>query len=85
MPEATDEKQRFYQNLVDIGCEPDLIRYCMQLKDEYRLQELLVTFRRQRRKLMDNIHMGQKKVDCLDYLVKQIEKEEKAQSESKIK
>lgn len=75
MPEATDEKNRFYQNLVDIGYEPDMIQHCVRLKDEHRLQELLITLQRQRKKLLDGIHAGQQKVDCLDYLVNRIEKE----------
>ena len=75
MPEATDEKNRFYQNLVDIGYEQEMIQYCVRLKEEYRLQELLITLQRQRKTLLDGIHTRQQKVDCLDYLVNRIEKE----------
>ncbi len=75
MPEATDEKGRFYHNLVDIGCGQDMIQYCVRLKDECRLQELLITLQRQRKILLDGIHTEQQKVDCLDYLVNRIEKE----------
>lgn len=80
MPEATDEKSRFYQNLVDIGYEQDMIQHCVRLKDEYRLQELLITLQRQRKKLLDGIHTRQQKVDCLDYLVNRIEKEQKGEN-----
>ncbi|MBU9742630.1 hypothetical protein KTH81_02245 [Lachnospiraceae bacterium ASD3451] len=76
MPKATDAAQRFYQNLVDIGCEEAMIQYCIRLKEEYRLQELLITLQRQRKKLLDGVHAGQQKVDCLDYLVNQIKKEQ---------
>lgn len=74
MPEATDEAQRFYQNLVDIGCEQNMIQHCIRLKVEHRTKELLVTLQRQRKKLLESVHVGQKQVDCLDYLVKRIEK-----------
>lgn len=77
MPEATDEAQRFYQNLVDIGCEQNMIQHCIRLKVEHRTKELLVTLQRQRKKLLENVHAGQKQVDCLDYLVMQIEKRKK--------
>ncbi len=76
MPKATDEEQRFYQNLVDIGCGKETIQYCTQLKKEGRLRELLLTLQKQRRKLLNSVHAGQRQVDCLDYLANQIEKQQ---------
>lgn len=75
MPEATDEAQRFYQNLVDIGCEQTMLQHCIRLKAEHRTKELLAALQKQRKKLLESVHAGQKQVDCLDYLVKRIEKE----------
>lgn len=77
MPEATDEAQRFYQNLIDIGCEQTMIQHCIRLNIEHRTKELLATLQKQRKKLLERVHAGQKQVDCLDYLVKRIEKEKR--------
>lgn len=81
MPEATDEAQRFYQNLIDIGYGQTMIQHCIRLKLERRTKELLITLQRQRKKLLESVHTGQKQIDCLDYLVKRIEKEKRDSNE----
>ncbi|MCD8019001.1 MAG: hypothetical protein LUF92_05270 [Clostridiales bacterium] len=69
MPEANNESQRFYQNLIDIGFGEEMIAHCVLLQKEGRNRELRVTLQNSRRDLLDHIHTEQKKLDCLDYLV----------------
>ncbi|MCD8189989.1 MAG: hypothetical protein LUD78_07180 [Clostridiales bacterium] len=69
MPEANNETQRFYQNLVDIGFGEEMVSHCVLLRQEGRTGELLHTLQNSRRELLTQIHAEQKKLDCLDYLV----------------
>ncbi len=74
MPEANNEAQRFYQNLVDIGLEEEMISHCVLLQEEGRDRELLAALQNSRKDLLTHIHADQKKLDCLDYLVHRINK-----------
>lgn len=49
----------------------------MALDREKRIAEMKRILARHRRTLLDTIHADQKKIDCLDYLVYQMEKSEK--------
>lgn len=69
MPEANNETQCFYQNLVDIGFGEELVSRCVLLKQEGQTRELLRILQSSRRDLLTQIHAEQKKLDCLDYLV----------------
>ncbi|MCD7863367.1 MAG: hypothetical protein LUG61_07615 [Lachnospiraceae bacterium] len=74
MPDANNEAQRFYQNLIDIGLGEETISHCVFLKKEGRNRELLLTLQNSRRTLLEQIHIDQKRLDCLDYLVCRLNK-----------
>ncbi len=69
MPEAGNEAQCFYENLVDIGLEAEMVSRCVLLKKEGRNRELLLLLQDSRRDLLTRIHGDQKRLDCLDYLL----------------
>ncbi|MCD8021627.1 MAG: hypothetical protein LUF30_01100 [Lachnospiraceae bacterium] len=69
MPDANNEAQCFYQNLIDIGFGEEMISHCVLLQKEGREKELMMTLQNSRRELLTHIHAEQKKLDCLDYLV----------------
>ncbi len=74
MAEASDKKGMIKQNLIDAGCDKEMVNFCISLaeqKSESELKKLLVQHKRD---LLDSIHIRQKQVDCLDFLVYQIEK-----------
>ncbi|MCD8383953.1 MAG: hypothetical protein LUC39_03230 [Clostridiales bacterium] len=77
MPDVNNEAQRFYQNLVDIGFEEEMISRCVLLRERGRRRELLRTLQGGRRDLLNHIHAEQKKLDCLDYLVYRLNQEER--------
>ncbi|MCC8356451.1 MAG: hypothetical protein LJU34_01120 [Oscillospiraceae bacterium] len=79
MPEANNEFQRFYQNLIDIGFGEEMIAHCVLLQKEGRNRELLLTLQNSRRDLLERIHTEQKKLDRLDYLVNWLNKKEAKQ------
>ncbi len=75
MAEASDRTGALYQSLVDSGCGKSLIRQFMAVAEEGKEAEALPLLKRYRRSLLDCYHAQQKKLDCLDYLVYQIEKQ----------
>lgn len=70
MADATDKRAMRKQCLADIGYEDAEITALMNGGTESLLQSL--TERRQR--LLNGIHHDQKCVDCLDYLVYQLQR-----------
>ena len=62
--------------LSDAGCGPDAIEKAKRLWATGRTEDLIRHLRMLRCELMDDLHECQKRVDCLDYLMFQIEKQE---------
>jgi len=76
VPEALDAQGILRQNLLDAGCGADTIQRCMDLAGKQERRELLHVLSRHRRELLALVHENEKRIDCLDYLVYQIEKQE---------
>ncbi len=74
MSEASDTMGILHQNLIDAGCSEDLIQICMELAKANKWNRLLPLLSKQRINLLDSVHDGQKKIDCLDFLVYSINK-----------
>ena len=70
------EQKRMVLNMKDAGCSEDTINrflFCYQAGD---IKGELKVLSDHRQALLDEVHKGQKEIDCLDYLVYQIEKNE---------
>lgn len=67
------------RNLEDAGCDSDKIVHICRLYDAGQISAAVKALRRHRCGLMDDLHQSQSKVDCLDYLVYQMEKVLKSQ------
>ena len=68
-------------NLLDAGCSKESAATVERLCNERRLDDALHQMRVLRCYLMEDLHKVQRKVDCLDHLIRQIEKEIKATTE----
>ena len=79
MPNASDTQGMLRQNLIDAGCGADAVQTCMALAQEKKTAELMRILSRHRRMLLDSLHQSEQRIDCLDYLVYRLEK----QNESK--
>ena len=77
MPEASDKQAILRENLKDAGCDPDMIRRCEVLAQSEKQGELMQTLSQHRRALLDAVHENERRIDCLDYLVYQLEKQSK--------
>lgn len=80
MLHTTDTDGILRQNLVDAGCGPDIVRQCMALARKQDQSELMRILSCHRRTLLDALHQSEKQIDCLDYLVYQMEKKANKQS-----
>ena len=61
--------------LTDAGCRPDAVEKAERLLVAGQTQELIRLLRLCRCDLMEDLHRSQKRVDCLDYLLRQTEKQ----------
>ena len=62
------------QSLTDAGCDAETIGTVRRLYDSGQVNDAVRVLRRHRCELMDQLHESQSRVDCLDYLVRRIEK-----------
>lgn len=74
MAEASDTEDILRQNLIDAGCDLELVQQCMDLAQGERMEEMKRILTRHRQTLLDMVHAEQKKIDCLDYLFYNMEK-----------
>ena len=77
MPEASDRQAILRENLKDAGCDPDMISRCEVLVQSEKQGELMQVLSLHRRALLDAVHENERRIDCLDYLVYQLEKQSK--------
>ena len=65
------------QALADAGCGVDAAQGAARLLEAGRVDELVLHLRRCRCELVDAIHESQRRVDRIDRLIRQAEKERK--------
>lgn len=70
--------ERMKQNLSDAGCCDAVIKEIIGLSESGRITEALQKMKKDRCRLMDELHESGRKVDCLDFLIRQTEKEMQA-------
>lgn len=75
MAEASDTFGILKQNLIDAGCDDDLINNCMELASTNEWESILSLLYKKKGDLLHSLHREQKYIDCLDFLVHKINKE----------
>lgn len=68
-------EESIIQNLMDSGCAEETIEAFVEHMREEKYSEGLKLLAAHRRTLLDDLHKEQKRIDCLDYLVYKLEKE----------
>lgn len=68
-------EESIIQNLMDSGCGEETIEAFVEHMREEKYSEGLKLLAAHRRTLLDDLHKEQKRIDCLDYLVYKLEKE----------
>lgn len=69
MAHATNEQEMLLQNLKDAGCDQQTIESCIALFQQKNTSEMKRLLAKHKRKLLETVHIHQKEIDCLDYLV----------------
>lgn len=69
-----ESKEAIIQNMKDAGCGQDTIECCIACLDDGKKAELLKRLENHRKGLLHKVHEGEKQIDCLDYLVYQIDR-----------
>ena len=71
---SNDTPEAVYQNLLDAGCDSKLVDRFMLFFAHKNYQGQLQILSEQRKELLDELHLVQKELDCLDYLIYKIKK-----------
>ena len=69
MTGRTKLEQTVVTNLLDAGCDNELIKQFMELLKTGRKEVGLSLLAKHRRFFLDCYHADQKRIDCLDYLI----------------
>ena len=70
--------QAVIQNLKDAGCDAKTVERFMELEEEGKIREQLDLLASHRRQLLDRVHKEENRIECLHYLVYQIQKKKPA-------
>lgn len=65
------------QNLKDAGCTDEVIQIFLVDLEQGKTTEGMKLLEHHRRQLLVGLHLWQKKIDCLDYLIYQMKKDRK--------
>ena len=76
MAEASDESGILLQNLQDAGCDREFIQRCIELAEHTNAAEILPLLRKYRGTLLGKVHKSQNELDCLDFLIYKLKKQE---------
>lgn len=68
------------QNLKDAGCDSATVTAFLKEVKSGKSARAMKLLEKHRRTLLDDLHENQKQIDCLDYLVYQMKKEEKTKA-----
>ncbi len=69
------EMTRLLRNLKDAGCDEAMIQKYLQLQKEGKRQEQFRLLSLHRASLLDQVHVSQNRIDCLDYLIYTMKRE----------
>lgn len=72
MAEANDVYGSIYQNLIDAGCDEQTTEQYMIFVKEGNVLKILSVLLKYRVSLLNSVHIGQKQIDCLDFLIYKI-------------
>ncbi len=76
MTEVSDAKGILYQNLLDAGCSEKEIQQCMLCAEKGAQQALCSLLEKHKQNLNSKVHKTQEKIDCLDFLLHKVRKEQ---------
>lgn len=79
-----EDKDALLENLADAGCDRELAEQFLSLVRQGREREALGLLAQHRKTLLEHCHTAEKKIDCLDYLVYNLEQKAKKDKEEHV-
>ena len=71
------DSEAVIQNLIDAGCDDKLVEEFLSLEESGQTGKQLPLLSKHRQKLLDRVHVEERRIYCLDYLVYEIQKQQK--------
>ena len=71
------DSEAVIQNLIDAGCDDKLVEEFLSLEESSQTGKQLTLLSKHRQKLLDRVHVEERRIYCLDYLVYEIQKHQK--------
>ena len=71
------------KNLRDAGCSGEQIACFLDWQEKDKTADQLSMLSEHRKQLLENVHQEEKRIDCLDYLVYQIERTRRDRNDTK--
>lgn len=78
-----DSEDAVAENLRDAGCSEEQIACFLDWQEKEKTADQLSMLSEHRKQLLDNVHREEKRIDCLDYLVYQIERTRRDRNDTK--
>lgn len=70
-----NEAEKIKQNLIDAGCDSLIISDFFEINGTDKGRKQMTLLQKHRKRLLEEFHTIQKEIDCLDYLIYQIERQ----------
>ena len=70
------EQEKLYRNLKDAGCDEAFIKRYLQLQKEGGRQQQYQLLSMHRMSLLNQVHVSQQMIDCLDFLIYAMKKQQ---------
>lgn len=83
MAEWKDEEEKIYQNLIDAGCDIEDTKICVDLYENKQVDRLSLVLKKQRKRLLDQLHCLYYQIESLDYLIFSLDKKNKARKKER--
>lgn len=82
MAEFQNSEKGILQCLKDCGCDERTAEQFIAYGQEARLRDQIRLLNRRRRSLMDDLHENQRKVDCIDFMIRELEQKRSGRDEN---
>lgn len=75
--DVLNSEQCIIQNLKDAGCDNKQIQELLKLYKQGQKEKVHKILEEHRKNVLDKVHKNERQIDCIDYFIYQMEKENK--------
>lgn len=77
MAKAMNAYEALSRNMADAGCGAETTRLCLSLAESGQWEKLCRELKKHRVELLDALHESERRIDCLDYLLYELNRKNK--------